>query len=138
MVEAKEKGEIKMNMLESRATEKAYFAQAKRTYIFPVELGISKQEIRRRVEDDFNVKVEDVRTLIRNGKKTKYSKGKHAYPGTTFRRDKKYAYVTLKWGHSIKVFDEPEDDKKVKEVKTSAKEAKVKAEADKNAGKENK
>ena len=77
----------------------------------------------------------DVRTLIRNGKKTKYSKGKHAYPGITHRQDKKYAYVTLAEGNSIKVFEEPEENK------TSAKEA-PKAEkakkADKNAGKENK
>ena len=81
--------------------------------------------------------VTDVKTLIRKGKQTKYSKGKHAYPGITYRKDKKFAYVRLKKGDSIKVFDEPEEDKK-----TSAKEAK-KAEktakkADKNAGKENK
>ena len=97
------------------------------------------------VEKEFNVTVTDVRTLIRNGKKTKYSKGKHAYPGTTYRRDKKFAYVRLKQGDSIKVFEEPEDDKNnatsAKEAKKAEKEAK-KAEkkarkADKNAGKEN-
>ena len=82
--------------------------------------------------------------MIRDGKKTKFSKGKHAYPGITHRQNKKLAYVTLAEGNSIKVFDEPEDNKK-----TSAKEAKAdkkadkKAEkeakkADKNAGKENK
>ena len=130
MAEKKESGVVKLNMLEPRATEKAYFEQTKRTYIFPVALGASKQEIAAQVENDFNVKVEDVRTLVRNGKKTKYSKGKHAYPGIAFKRDKKYAYVTLKWGHSIRVFDEPEDNK------ASAKDAKAKA--DKNAGKENK
>ena len=87
------------------------------------------------VEKEFNVTVTDVRTLIRNGKKTKFSKGKHAYPGITHRQDKKFAYVTLKEGDSIKVFDTPEEDNK-----TSAKEAKAdkKAKADKNAGKENK
>ena len=79
--------------------------------------------------------VTNVRTLIRNGKKTKFSKGKHAYPGITTRQDKKFAYVRLKKGDSIKVFDEPEEDKK-----TSAKEAKAEKakKADKNAGKENK
>ena len=80
------------------------------------------------VEKEFNVTVTDVRTLIRNGKKTKFSKGKHAYPGITHRQDKKFAYVRLKKGDSIKVFDEPESE-------TSAKEAKK---ADKNAGKEKK
>lgn len=135
---------VKLHMIEPRATEKTYLEQAKRTYVFPVKLSTSKQEVAKMVEEAFNVKVTDVRTLIRDGKKTKFSKGKHAYPGITHRQDKKLAYVTLAEGNSIKVFEEPEDNKK-----TSAKEAKAdkkadkKAEkeakkADKNAGKENK
>ena len=127
---------IQLHLLEPRATEKSYLEQTNRIYVFPVKKSMGKQEIARMVEKEFNVTVTDVRTLIRNGKKTKYSKGKHAYPGITTRPDKKFAYVRLKKGDSIKVFDEPE------ETKTSAKEAK-KAEktakkADKNAGKENK
>lgn len=124
-----------MNILEPRATEKSYLEQTKRTYIFPVKRTTSKQEVAAMVEKEFNVTVTDVRTLIRNGKKTKFSKGKHAYPGITHRQDKKFAYVTLKEGDFIKVFDTPEED-----TKTSAKEAKAdkKAKADKNAGKENK
>ena len=132
-----------MNILEPRATEKSYLEQTKRTYVFPVKRTTSKQEVAAMVEKEFNVTVTDVRTLIRNGKKTKFSKGKHAYPGITHRQDKKYAYVTLKEGDSIKVFDEPEDDKKAdKAVNSSAKEAKAeakaKAKADKKAAKENK
>jgi len=99
---------ITLHMLEPRATEKTYFEQTKRTYVFPVSKSASKQEIKKLVEKEFNVTVTDVRTLIRDGKKTKFSKGKHAYPGTTFRQDKKYAYVTLKDGDSIKVFEEKE------------------------------
>ena len=134
---------IKLHLLEPRATEKTYREQTKRTYVFPVKRSMSKQEIAALVEKEFNVTVTDVRTLVRDGKKTKFSKGKHAYPGTTFRQDKKYAYVTLKEGNSIKVFDEPEDDKKAdKAVNSSAKEAKAeakaKAKADKKAAKENK
>ena len=134
---------IKLHLLEPRATEKTYREQTKRTYVFPVKRSMSKQEIAALVEKEFNVTVTDVRTLVRDGKKTKFSKGKHAYPGTTFRHDKKYAYVTLKEGNSIKVFDEPEDDKKAdKAVNSSAKEAKAeakaKAKADKKAAKENK
>lgn len=126
--------EIKLNLLEPRATEKTYLEQAKRTYVFAVKPEMGKQEIVKLVEKEFNVKVTDVRTLIRDGKKTKFSKGKHAYPGTTFRKDKKYAYVTLAEGNSIRVFEEPEKEDK----KTSAKEAKAEAKADKKAGKENK
>ena len=131
---AEKQTDIKLHLLEPRATEKSYLEQTNRIYVFPVKKSMGKQEIAKMVEKEFNVTVTDVRTLIRNGKKTKYSKGKHAYPGITTRPDKKFAYVRLKKGDSIKVFDEPE------ETKTSAKEAKAekKAKADKNAGKENK
>ena len=131
---AEKNTEIKLHLLEPRATEKSYLEQTNRIYVFPVKRSMGKQEIARMVEKEFDVTVTDVRTLIRNGKKTKYSKGKHAYPGITHRQDKKFAYVRLKKGDSIKVFEEPEENK------TSAKEAKVnkKAKADKNAGKEKK
>lgn len=132
---AEKQTDIKLHLLEPRATEKSYLEQTNRIYVFPVKKSMGKQEIARMVEKEFNVTVTNVRTLIRNGKKTKFSKGKHAYPGITHRQDKKFAYVRLKKGDSIKVFDEPEEDKK-----TSAKEAKAekKTKADKNAGKENK
>ena len=139
---------VKLNLIEPRATEKAYLEQTNRIYVFPVKKSMSKQQIAEMVEKEFDVTVTDVRTLIRNGKKTKYSKGKHAYPGITHRQDKKYAYVRLKKGDSIKVFEEPESETE-KNSKTSAKEAKKAAKeakkaekaakkADKNAGKENK
>ena len=143
-----DKVNLQLHLLEPRATEKSYLEQTNRIYVFPVERSMSKQAIAKMVEKEFNVTVTDVRTMIRKGKVTKYSKGKHAYPGMTHRQDKKYAYVRLKKGDSIRVFDdEPETDKK--DDKTSAKEAKLaekeakKAEkeakrADKNAGKENK
>ena len=133
------KSEIKLNIIEPRATEKTYLEQAKRTYVFEVKKSASKQEVKALVEKDHNVTVEDVRVLLRKGKKTRFSKGRHAYPGITFRRNRKYAYVTLKDGDSIKVFnvqEEAKDDKKV-----SAKEAKAEkksTKADKKADKEKK
>ena len=140
----KKTAKVELHMLEPRATEKTYFEQTKRTYVFPVKRTTSKQEVAKMVEKEFNVKVTDVRTLIRNGKKTKFSKGKHAYPGITHRQDKKFAYVTLAEGNSIKVFDEPEKDNKTsakeakKDAKAEKKAAKAEKKADKNAGKENK
>ena len=128
--ETTNKFNLKLHLLEPRATEKSYLEQTNRIYVFSVKKSMSKHAIAKLVEKEFNVTVTDVKTLIRKGKRTKFSKGKHAYPGITYRKDKKFAYVRLKKGDSIKVFDEPEDDKK-----TSAKEAKK---ADKNAGKENK
>ena len=131
-----DKNTEKMHLIEPRTTEKSYREQTKRVYVFPVKKSMGKQEIAAMVEEEFKVTVTDVKTLIRNGKKTKYSKGKHAYPGITHRQDKKFAYVRLKEGDSIKVFDEPEDNKtSAKEAKKAEKEAKK---ADKNAGKENK
>lgn len=142
---AENKNDIKLNLLEPRATEKSYLEQTNRIYVFPVDKNASKQQIAEMVEKEFNVKVTDVKTLIRKGKKTRYSKGKHAYPGITYRQDKKYAYVRLAKGNSIRVFEdanEPNDDKDNKtSAKDSAKDAK-KADAkqadDKNAGKEKK
>ena len=127
---------IKLHLLEPRATEKSYLEQTNRIYVFPVKRTASKQEIAKMVEKEFNVTVTDVRVMIRNGKKTKFSKGKHAYPGITHRQDKKFAYVKLKKGDLIKVFEEPEDNKtSAKEAKKAEKAAKK---ADKNAGKEKK
>lgn len=102
-----------------RATEKTYAEQAKNTYVFNVPEGGSKQAIAKAVEEQFNVTVKDIRVLTRKGKATRFSKGKHAYPGTTYRRDKKLAYVTLKEGDKIKVFEE--ESKDTKETKKSDK-----------------
>ena len=135
MAEETNKVNLQLHLLEPRATEKSYLEQTNRIYVFPVKKSMGKQEIAKMVEKEFNVTVTDVRTLIRNGKKTKFSKGKHAYPGITHRQDKKFAYVRLKQGDSIKVFDEPESETSAKEAKKEAKAAKK---ADKNAGKENK
>ena len=126
---------IKLHLVEPRATEKSYLEQTNRIYVFPVKKTMSKQEIAKMVEKEFDVTVTDVRTLIRDGKKTKFSKGKHAYPGITHRQDKKYAYVRLKKGDSIKVFDDPENETSAKDAKKAEKTARK---ADKNAGKENK
>ena len=112
MADTKKNAVVKLNLLEPRATEKTYRESFKRTYVFPVKKSMTKQQIAKMVENEFNVTVTDVRTLIRDGKKTKYSKGKHAYPGITHRQDKKFAYVTLKEGNSIKVFEEQDGKEK--------------------------
>lgn len=117
-----------------RATEKAYFEQAKRTYIFVCPLDAAKAEIAKMVSKEYNVTVEDVRVLTRKGKKTRFSRGKHAYPGTTFRRDHKIAYVTLKEGDKIAVFEEPEE-KASSDKKADKKADKAEKKADKKADK---
>ena len=87
-------------------TEKAYREETKRSYVFIVPADASKQAVAKQVSEQYKVTVTSVRIAIRKGKATKFSRGRHAYPGTTYRQDKKIAYVTLKEGDKIKVFDE--------------------------------
>ena len=101
-------------------TEKAYREEAKRCYMFVVPADASKQAVAKTVEEQYKVTVTSVRIVLRKGKTTKFSRGKHAYPGTTYRQDKKIAYVTLSEGDKIKVFDE-EPVEEVKEDKKADK-----------------
>jgi len=135
-----------------RATEKAYTEESKRTYMFYVPKSASKQEVARQISTAFKVTVVDVRTTVRKGKPTRFSRGKHAYPGTTFRQDHKVAYITVKEGDKIPVFEEEKsadakadkkaDKKAEKEVKKlekqSAKAEKKVEKAEKQAKKEDK
>ena len=89
-----------------RVTEKTFAASASRTYTFEVPAFASKQAIQKAVEDEFKVTVTSVRVLTRPGKKMRYSKGKHQYPGTTTRQDKKIAYVTVKKGDRLPIYDQ--------------------------------
>ena len=110
-----------------RATEKTYAEQTKHTYVFIVPIDASKQAVAEAVAEQFKVTVKGVRILTRKGKKTRFSRGKHAYPGTTYRQDKKLAYVTVGENDKIRVFDEeqteePADTKKDKKAKKAEKE----------------
>ena len=93
-------------MITPRATEKAYVAQSQNTYIFFVPKAATKQAIAKAIAEEFKVTVTDVRTANRKGKATRFSRGKHAYPGITFRQDHKVAYITVKAGDKIPVFEE--------------------------------
>ena len=123
-------------LVRSIATEKAYREQTKRTYMFVVPAGASKQAVAQQVADQYKVTVLGVRIVIRKGKATKFSRGKHAYPGTTYRQDKRIAYVTLKEGDKIKVFDEePVEEEKPAEKKADKKAEKAAEKAAKKADK---
>jgi large subunit ribosomal protein L23 len=95
-----------------RATEKAYAQTQNNVYVFNVPLNVNKQEIAKAVEEQFEVKVTGVKTLVQSGKAIRFSRGKHRYPGTTNRKDTKKAYVTLAEGNSIQVFEEPAKEEK--------------------------
>lgn len=93
------------------ASEKAYDLSTRRVYTFKVPLTANKQQVKLSVQAQFGVTVLNVTSLVQQGKRKAYSKGKRARPGIRKRNDVKKAYVTLAEGDSIKVFDEqkPED-----------------------------
>lgn len=94
-------------------TEKAYGLSAgMNTYVFSVPVSANKQEIVRAVEEQYEVKVTGIKTLVQNGKSVRFSRGKNRYPGTTTRRDTKKAYVTLADNNTIPVFDTAEQEAK--------------------------
>lgn len=108
-------------MITPRATEKAYVAQTKNQYIFFVPKAATKQAIAKAIAEEFKVTVLDVRTANRKGKATRFSRGKHAYPGITYRQDHKVAYITVKEGDKIPVFEEVKAEEPKKEGKKAEK-----------------
>lgn len=99
---------MKSMIITPLVSEKAYAQTAQNVYAFRVPLELNKNEIKAAVEDQFGVSVTNIKTLVQNGKAIRFSRGKNRYPGTTTRKDFKKAYVTLKEGDSIQVFDVPE------------------------------
>lgn len=89
-----------------RVSEKAYAQSQNNVYVFNVPLTANKQQIIAAVEEQFEVKVKGIKTLVQSGKAVRFSRGKNRYPGTTTRKDTKKAYVTLAEGSSIQVFEE--------------------------------
>lgn len=118
-----------------RVSEKAYAvsqADGVKTYIFQVPLDSNKHSIARAVSAQYGVVVESVRTTTTKGKnKQIYRKG--GRPVSTVRNDIKKAYVTLRAGDSLPLFEaeaaEEEHAAKVQEQvdKKAAKKAKKEA-----------
>ena len=94
-------------------TEKAYGLSAgMNIYVFSVPVSANKQEIARAVEEQYQVSVTNVRTVLQKGKSIRFSRGKNRYPGTTNRQDTKKAYVTLASDNTIPVFESLEQEAK--------------------------
>lgn len=82
-------------------TEKAMKNTANGQYVFQVETTANKLEIKKAVEDMFEVKVKNVRTLIVKPKYSlKYTRKGVLYGKTNL---KKKAYVALLPGYSIEL-----------------------------------
>jgi len=105
-------------------TEYSYAQVKDRVYMAKVEAvseKISKISVKTALENQYNVNIESIRISTRKGKALRFSRGRHAYPGTTYHRDQKIVYVTLKEGQRLPFFDEYE--KAVKEAEDVEKKA---------------
>ncbi len=89
-----------------RISEKT-FAQSKdlNVYVFNVPSQANKMDVKAAVEKQFRVTVTKVNVVVAKGK-VKRSVQKRKQPTDGIRKDAKKAYVTLKKGDSIPVFEE--------------------------------
>ena len=92
-----------------RATEKAYaLSTAKNVYVFNVSLTLNKNQIKEAIEKEFEVTVAGVRTVVQAGKVKRINKSrnpKRYVAGSTTQKDIKKAYVTVKEGDKIAIFE---------------------------------
>ncbi len=72
--------------------------EAANQYLFEVDRGANKLEIRRAVEQQFNVKVADVNTMMRQGKAKRLRTASYGRTSAW-----KRAVVTLQDGHAIEM-----------------------------------
>ncbi len=114
---------MKNVVLIPRVSEKAYALSQQgglKTYVFEVPTSLNKQSVARAISVQYEVTVTNVRTTTLKGK-TKQSYRKGGRPQTGHRSDIKKAYVTLKAGDSLPLFQE----EAAEEAKAAAAEAKV-------------
>jgi len=108
-------------------SEKAYAtSQALNTYVFEVPMTSNKALVSAAVAEQFKVTVEDVRLTIIKGKAKKSYK-KRSRPVTGHRANMKKAYVKLKAGDSIPIFEAMMEDPKETVVQKAVKKASEKA-----------
>ena len=93
-------------------TEKVLDLSTKGIYAFVIDGKTTKQEVKKVLEKEFNVTITSVRIQIRKGKPMRFNRGKRAYPGMTTRADHRIAFITLKAGDKLKIFDEDVEESK--------------------------
>jgi large subunit ribosomal protein L23 len=108
-------------ILEPRLSEKAYGqSTTSNVYTFVVPTDANKQTVAQAVSQQFNVTVTAVNIAVNKGKVVRsYRKRSRGITGT--RANTKKAYVTVKEGDSIAIFDVPEEPKATKAEKKATK-----------------
>lgn len=80
-------------------TEKAQILTGQNKYAFEVDKRANKMQIKEAVETAFNVRVENVNTIVMKGKSKRFGRNYSARP------DWKKAIVTLAPGEKIELFE---------------------------------
>lgn len=128
---------MKTLALKPRMSEKAYASsQALNTYVFEVPVTANKALVSAAVAQQFKVTVKDVRLSVVKGKAKRAYK-RRARPVDGKRPDTKKAYVRLKSGDTIAIFEAAEEPKETvisKAVKKANAKAAEKAETPKKGG----
>jgi large subunit ribosomal protein L23 len=111
----------KIMTLKPRLSEKAYEqSKTNNVYIFAVPITANKFSIAEAVASQFEVAVTKVRIVVQKGKAVP-ARRRRARPGVGYRADMKKAYVTLKEGDHIAIFDAEEEKATDKKVAKKAK-----------------
>lgn len=106
----------KSTVLKPRLSEKAYAQTTNdNVYVFIVPMNSNKHTIAQAISAQFDVTVTQVRVVIQKGKAVT-SRRKRARSAIGKRADMKKAYVTLKSGDHIAVFDAEETTKPAKKT----------------------
>ena len=96
-----------MYLLKPHLSEKTFnLARDFNVYVFKLSPKLSKGQIKQLVEEEYAVKVMELRTASQQGKRARTIRLKQRSSKRTYgrRSDFKKAYITLKEGDSIPVF----------------------------------
>jgi large subunit ribosomal protein L23 len=95
--------------LKPRLSEKAYGQSiTQNVYVFVVPITANKFTVADAVQTQFGVTVTQVRIVVQKGKAVP-ARRRRARPGVGYRADMKKAYVTLKQGDHIAIFESEEE-----------------------------
>ncbi len=96
--------DIRLIIQKPVVTEKSTsLKEAFNRYLFRVDVKANKRQIKKAVEELFEVKVKDVRTAVIRGKRSVVMNRRGRFEG--YRPNWKKAYVTLAEGDNIDIFE---------------------------------
>ncbi|HEX6462763.1 MAG TPA: 50S ribosomal protein L23 [Candidatus Saccharimonadales bacterium] len=96
---------MKQLLITPRMSEKGFNQSQNSTYVFNVPDTANKQEVAAGVSEQYGVTVTTVNVIRQKGKKVRAYRGRGKFANGT-RVDTKKAYVRLKAGDKITVFEE--------------------------------